>query len=245
MYLLSSPRVRGEGGERLCREPDEGAVPPGSESRRRPLTQRAPRADLSPHAGRGKAKHSRSRDAFFDSHPSYRQAIPKNLAAIPIFVRSLRQWRTEASRSEHGARRSQKSFRLASGNKGCRTPRDAVPQPPRCWRGARLAIRARLSAFHCGSRWAVVTSQLSSRPCFLGAFLPFTRREWHDLMDRLPAKIATSPRVLPAPACPSPGFQHPHRSSCRRADAQSRSSAAVTNRRPRAPRLAPPAGVTG
>jgi hypothetical protein len=55
----------------------------------------------------------------------------------------------------------------------------------------------------------------------------------------------TSPRALPAPAYPSPGFQHPHRSSCRRADAQSRSSAAVTNRRPRAPHLAPPAGVTG
>jgi hypothetical protein len=34
--------------------------------------------------------------------------------------------------------------------------------------GARLAIRARLSAFHCGSRQTVVTFWLSSRPCFLG-----------------------------------------------------------------------------
>jgi len=41
-----SPRVRGEGW-------DEGASPPRSESRRGPLTRRASRDDLSPHAGRG------------------------------------------------------------------------------------------------------------------------------------------------------------------------------------------------
>src|SRR5208282_1444049 len=41
-----SPRTRGEGR-------DEGALPPGSESGRVPLTRRASRDDLSPHAGRG------------------------------------------------------------------------------------------------------------------------------------------------------------------------------------------------
>jgi XRE family aerobic/anaerobic benzoate catabolism transcriptional regulator len=40
-----SPRLRGEGW-------DEGASPPGSESRQRPLTRRASRDDLSPRAGR-------------------------------------------------------------------------------------------------------------------------------------------------------------------------------------------------
>ncbi len=44
-----SPRVRGEGR-------DEGASPLGSESRQRPLTRRASRDDLSPHAGRGEGE---------------------------------------------------------------------------------------------------------------------------------------------------------------------------------------------
>ncbi len=43
-----SPRLRGEGR-------GEGASPPGTESQRGPLTRRAARGDLSPHAGRGKA----------------------------------------------------------------------------------------------------------------------------------------------------------------------------------------------
>ncbi len=42
-----SPRVRGEGR-------DEGAFRPGSESRRRPLTRRASRGDLSPRGERSK-----------------------------------------------------------------------------------------------------------------------------------------------------------------------------------------------
>jgi hypothetical protein len=46
-------------------------------------------ADLSPHAGRGENRFSFSRCVL---HPSYEHAIPKNLAAIPIFVRSIRQW---------------------------------------------------------------------------------------------------------------------------------------------------------
>ena len=44
-----------------------------------------------------------------------------------------------------------------------------------------------------------------------------------------------APRALPAPACPSPGSQHPLRSSCRNADAQSRPGAEVTSPCPRAP----------
>jgi len=46
-----SPRVRGEGR-------DEGASRLGSDSRQRPLTRRATRVDLSPHAGRGKGGRS-------------------------------------------------------------------------------------------------------------------------------------------------------------------------------------------
>jgi XRE family aerobic/anaerobic benzoate catabolism transcriptional regulator len=46
-----SPRLRGEGR-------DEGASPPGSESRQRPLTRRASRDDLSPRAGRGETERS-------------------------------------------------------------------------------------------------------------------------------------------------------------------------------------------
>jgi excinuclease ABC subunit B len=46
--ILSSPSPRTRGGGR-----DEGASPPGSDSRRGPLTRRASRDDLSPRAGRG------------------------------------------------------------------------------------------------------------------------------------------------------------------------------------------------
>jgi hypothetical protein len=110
------------------------------------------------------------------------QQFQTAIAAIPTFVRSLRQWRAgtitigiERSRVSPRSTRHQIPFDSLPApktrfrqQKGSRTPRDAVPQPPRFWRGARLAIRARLSAFHCGSRWAVVTPQLSSRPCILG-----------------------------------------------------------------------------
>jgi hypothetical protein len=65
---------------------------------------------------------------------------------------------------------------------------------------------ARLSAFHRGSRWAVVTPQLSSRPCFLGGdCLPVDYRGksplWRRWRDRLAAMgMATALLGAVAPA---------------------------------------------
>jgi hypothetical protein len=133
---------------------------------------------------------------------------------------------------------------FAPGNKkGGRTPTDAVPQPPPLRYGARLANRARLSAFH----WRLSLGGCHP-PTQLQAMLPGRRREYTILWTALRRRSCISPRALSAPACPSPGSQHPLRSLCRRADARSRSSARVTSPCPRAPRLAPagrchPAGV--
>ena len=57
LVVLPSPRVRGEGGERRRREPDEGA-PRQSEhfSERPPHPTSLRSVDLSPHAGRGERK---------------------------------------------------------------------------------------------------------------------------------------------------------------------------------------------
>jgi DNA polymerase III alpha subunit len=59
LVVLPSPRVRGEGGERQRREPDEGAFPLAQTRGDAPSPARlrsAPAADLSPHAGRGERK---------------------------------------------------------------------------------------------------------------------------------------------------------------------------------------------
>jgi hypothetical protein len=92
--------------------------------------------------------------------------------------------------------------------KGGRTPTDAVPQPLHRLSAARTlqgALACRRSTN--GSRQTVVTFWLSSRPCFLrlgGSARSYGPPSGEDRN--------AFPRALPAPACPSPGFQHPHRS---------------------------------
>jgi hypothetical protein len=87
---------------------------------------------------------SRSRDAFFDSHPSYEQAIPKNLAAKnPTFVRSIQQWRAGSITVGRGTEERKGKRKRNAGRR---------KDPSALARGARPAGRARLPAFHCGSR---------------------------------------------------------------------------------------------
>ncbi len=65
---------------------------------------------------------------------------------------------------------------------------------------------ARLSAFHRGSRWAVATSQLSSRPGFLGLGRSARSCKPAPTGGRRPCAVT---RALAAPACPSP-VKAPH-----------------------------------
>ena len=127
-----------------------------------------------------------------------RHAISKNDAGNPTFVRCPRQWKSpDASRSETAkavarmseaksgddlaaftaaprvslrSTRATKSFQTRFlQQKGSRTPTDAgsllhLPAKRAPWPG-----RARLSAFHCGSRQGDSWSpRLSVRPCFPG-----------------------------------------------------------------------------
>src|ERR1700688_22517 len=90
-------------------------------------------------------------------------------------------------------------FSLPSAKRGGRTTTDADP-PAALAQGARAAKRARLSAFHHGSRLREY-------------LIPKAR-----LQARLPG--TWSERALPAFACPSPGMHLPSRSSCRETDTQ-------------------------
>jgi hypothetical protein len=152
-------------------------------------------------------------------------------AKNPIFVRSIRQWRAGFITIGHGAPSFPPPLWGRVGRGVDRSSDDvaALPihplAPPHKGEGnkqikkeaerretlflnrytfrcsARLAIRARLSAFHCGSRWAVVTPQLSSRPCFLGgiaAFYPAGTYESYGPPSGEDSDV--SPRALSAPA---------------------------------------------
>jgi hypothetical protein len=94
----------------------------------------------------------------------------------------------------------QKSFRLASGNKRKQNAERRNLAAALARRGARPAGRARLSAFHCGSRQGDCSSPRRNpgqASCdSAGACEP---------MDRQPGRVSQAPpRALPAPACPSP-----------------------------------------
>jgi hypothetical protein len=131
-----SPRMRGEGR-------DEGAAPPGSESRQGPLTRRTSRGRPLP-AWRGEVKsRSRSRDAAASESCCWRLAKWKNRHSL--FRHSQIPPRREAER-----RQAHPAMIRASG------------------RGSGLLRKpARLSALHRGSWLGDRTPPLSLGPRFL------------------------------------------------------------------------------
>ena len=105
--------------------------------------------------------------------------------------------RNHHDRTRHESQASQKRTKE---RKGSRTPKGASLSSALARCGARPAGRARLPAFHCGSRQGDCSSprlSLSQASCdSAGACEP---------MDRQPGRVShASPRALPAPACPSP-----------------------------------------
>jgi hypothetical protein len=113
----------------------------------------------------------------------WRRSNPDFIFALDCFAFARNDKRKETERRET-------HFHL-SAPYGCGTaPAGAVSRP---------AGRARLSAFHRGSRWGVVISQLSSRPGFLG-------RGGRTIL--LTANRGEDRNVLrgryPRPTCPSP-----------------------------------------
>ena len=99
-------------------------------------------------------------------------------------------------------------------------------------RGARLAKRARLSAFHRGSRQRDYSSQRPGvRPCFLGLSRSARSGTAAPTGGRRPH---AAPRALPAPSCPSPASTSRAGHSAGRHDAQAARERSVSFR-PRAP----------
>jgi hypothetical protein len=95
-----------------------------------------PVAPSSPAIAGAEEIDSRSRDAFFDSHPSYEQPVPKNLAALLTFVRSIQQWKAgsitvgrgteeKKARKQNAERRNFTNLRTCKARRassGTRTP---------------------------------------------------------------------------------------------------------------------------
>ena len=171
-----------------------------------------------------KGKRSHSRAALFYWRPESLLHESQEPRRHPTFVRSLRRGKPDRSRSGTAQpvarieqseirdghfgflRRSRVSLRSTRATKrknkrkAERRETPVVPAAP-CgqrapWPGALASRRST-----CGSRWAGATSQLSCRPCFLGRGGSVTVIASPPGEDR-----NASPRALPAPACPSPGF---------------------------------------
>ena len=172
-----------------------------------------------------------------------RHAIPKNDAAKPTFVRCLRPWK----RPEHHDRR-RRTKKRTNGNKKRKQNADrrgvsllhlAAKRAP--WPG-----RARLSAFHCGSRQGDSWSpRLSVRPCFpgqSGAFGPIRPPQPGG------GDLARLHGCYPRRNQSQCSEHLARRSLCRQADARRRPSAEGTNPPPASTAPAPasyssPAGV--
>ncbi len=170
--------------------------------------------DLSPHAGRGERKHSRSRGAFFvrtramrrmipKSGPRFsdqimrKKAIPKNDTVPRSSSEPVGRGKSEGSRSHAVHERTEKSKEAERRQTRVSLLHLAAKRAP--WPG-----RARLSAFHCGSRQGDSWSpRLSVRPRFPGSVRSVRSDTAAPTGGRRPR---ASPRVLPAPEkhCPSP-----------------------------------------
>jgi hypothetical protein len=126
------------------------------------------RIDLSPHAGRGVGKPLPfSRCAFFAPR-ALSTPFPKHRPRTTPHCdlrQSLSAWIVRMAHDRHGARTNGRKEKTARKQNADRR----VVKSCTCRRSAHPAGRARLSAFHCGSRQGDSWSpRLSVRPCFPG-----------------------------------------------------------------------------
>ncbi len=190
----------GEGsgvGGSLTRRARSGEVGVRSKNARRATSKCPPPLTPPRHALRawaGGEIDSRSRDAFFDSHPSYEHASPKTSPHSRPLSDDFGSGGPEPSRS--GAARKPRTKE----RKGSRTPKGASLSSALARRGARPAGRARLPAFHCGSCQGDCSSpRRNPGQSFLGLAGAC------EPMDRQPGQVShASPRALPAPSCHRP-----------------------------------------
>jgi hypothetical protein len=187
---MGAPRLSGDGRESICRvEEHKHVLAP----ERRPKD-----AYVLPQAGEMRKKISSSRRGF-DARRSPERTCQTTLAAIPIFVRSNRQWkagsitigraRSRVSLCSPGAKAS---FRIRLRQKRRQNADRRCSSTAALRYGARLANRARLSAFH----WRLSLGGCHP-PTQLQAMLPGTRRECTISWTALRRRPCISPRALP------------------------------------------------
>ena len=170
---------------------------------------------------RGGGKGNRSRGAF------RARVFASSVARIARSVIRDRRFGFNA-----GSRISLRSIRATNKEREAERRQASITILRVLRRGARLAKRARLSAFHRGSRQRDYSSQrLGVRPCFLGLSRSARSGTAAPTGGRRPH---AAPRVLPAPSCPSPASTSRAGHSAGRHDAQAARERSVSFR-PRAP----------